>query len=109
VILSPEPLIPSYAFDGQRFGLTAASAGPMVPRLVGDLSLLTGSQTGPASGASPMGGLLLTSLNIANAETLLIERALEAAKGNRTRAAELLGMSVRTLRSKLNGERAESA
>ena len=40
---------------------------------------------------------------VADAERVLIERALEAAGNNRTRAAELLGMSVRTLRNKLNG------
>jgi DNA-binding NtrC family response regulator len=39
---------------------------------------------------------------MADAERRLIERALEASNGNRTRAAELLGMSVRTLRHKLN-------
>jgi DNA-binding protein Fis len=33
----------------------------------------------------------------------LIQRAFEASNNNRTRAAELLGISVRTLRNKLNG------
>ncbi len=33
----------------------------------------------------------------------LIRRALEVAGNNRTRAAEMLGLSVRTLRNKLNG------
>jgi len=46
--------------------------------------------------------VLLDSLNLADAERRLIERALSASNGNRTRAAELLGMSVRTLRHKLN-------
>jgi DNA-binding protein Fis len=35
-------------------------------------------------------------------EKLLIERALQVTGNNRTRAAEILGMSVRTLRNKLN-------
>ena len=42
------------------------------------------------------------SLNVTEAEDRLIARALEQTNGNRTRAAELLGMSVRTLRNKLN-------
>jgi DNA-binding NtrC family response regulator len=46
---------------------------------------------------------MLTSLNIDEAERALILRALEVAQGNRTRTAELLGISVRTLRNKLNG------
>lgn len=33
----------------------------------------------------------------------MIERALHKTEGNRTHAAELLGISVRTLRNKLNG------
>jgi DNA-binding protein Fis len=44
----------------------------------------------------------LSTLNIAEAETALIEKALAATNQNRTRAAELLGISVRTLRNKLN-------
>jgi len=58
----------------------------------------------PAPVASPpnSSSVLLNSLNVADAERVLIERALEAAGGNRTRAADLLGISVRTLRNKLN-------
>ena len=41
-------------------------------------------------------------LNLAEMEAVLIERALEATGNNRTRAADLLGISVRTLRNKLN-------
>jgi DNA-binding NtrC family response regulator len=47
-------------------------------------------------------GASLPNLNIADAEQALIERALVATNRNRTRAASLLGISVRTLRNKLN-------
>ncbi len=55
------------------------------------------------SGAIPPDAVVLTSLNIDEAERALILRALEVTKNNRTRTAELLGISVRTLRNKLNG------
>lgn len=55
------------------------------------------------------GGVMLTTLNIDQAERQLIVRALEVSKGNRTRAAGLLGMSVRTLRNKLNGRKVGAA
>ncbi len=42
-------------------------------------------------------------LNLQEMEGVLIERALERTGNNRTRAAGLLGISVRTLRNKLNG------
>jgi DNA-binding protein Fis len=48
--------------------------------------------------------VVLDSLDLGEAEKRLIERALAATGGNRTRAAELLGLSVRTLRNKLNGQ-----
>lgn len=44
----------------------------------------------------------LVSYRLDEAEAVLIEKALEATRGNRTQAADLLGISVRTLRNKLN-------
>jgi DNA-binding NtrC family response regulator len=60
--------------------------------------------TGMAGVTSP-DDVVLNSLNIAEAERILIEQALERTGQNRTQAARLLGMSVRTLRAKLNTPR----
>jgi DNA-binding protein Fis len=64
-----------------------------------------------ASAFDPIGngtGIALSSFNVAEAERVLIQHALQAAEHNRTRAAELLGISVRTLRNKLNGPSRDS-
>ena len=50
--------------------------------------------------------LHLPSLDVGEAERVLIQRALVASGQNRTRAAQLLGISVRTLRNKLQEYRA---
>jgi DNA-binding NtrC family response regulator len=39
--------------------------------------------------------------SIREVERQLLEKALETTKGNRTRAAELLGISLRTVRNKI--------
>jgi DNA-binding NtrC family response regulator len=51
------------------------------------------------------GAVLLKTLNIDEAEAMLIERALKATGGNKTKAAELLGLTDRTLRNKLARQR----
>lgn len=48
-------------------------------------------------------------MTIAQAERRLIETTLDAAGGNRTRASEMLGISVRTLRNKLRTYREEES
>jgi DNA-binding NtrC family response regulator len=48
------------------------------------------------------GAIILHSLRIAEAEERLIQAALARTEGNRTHAAELLGISIRTLRTRLN-------
>jgi transcriptional regulator with PAS, ATPase and Fis domain len=60
--------------------------------------LTLGAERAPAS----TGKVVLDTLDIREAESALIEQALEETGQNRTRAAELLGISVRTLRNKLN-------
>ena len=88
VILSSEPILKPEAFDRRRFGLAPDRTGGGL-RESGD------------GGAGSVGGVLRT-LNLAEAEEALIEQALAATDQNRTRASDLLGISVRTLRSKLN-------
>lgn len=65
------------------------------------------SQPQPTPGATPApvgnGRILLDTVNLKDAEEVLIRTALEQTGNNRTRAAKLLGISVRTLRNKLNG------
>jgi DNA-binding NtrC family response regulator len=111
VILTVEPLIPAHAFDGQRFGLSGAWSGPTPARIGTEFTAMHDSSAngnGTATLAVPEGAVVLTSLNVNEAEAKLIERALEVSKGNRTRAAELLGISVRTLRNKLNGAKPDA-
>jgi len=48
------------------------------------------------------GAVVLKTLDVNESERVLIGRALEASGANRTEAAELLGMSVRTLRDEIS-------
>ncbi|HUG41142.1 MAG TPA: sigma-54 dependent transcriptional regulator [Longimicrobiales bacterium] len=91
VILSPGPVLQADAFRGLAPGGPVAQDASRTPADV------------PAAGWGSPGIVTLTSLDIRDAEARLIERALEETGQNRTRAAELLGISVRTLRNKLNG------
>jgi DNA-binding NtrC family response regulator len=96
VILSPERVLQVHAFDGVRFGLSRSATGPTRPRS----HALAEGKDAPVQ--LPPGAVVLTSLNVDAAEQQLIAHALDVSAGNRTRAAELLGISIRTLRSKLN-------
>ncbi|HEX6053383.1 MAG TPA: sigma-54 dependent transcriptional regulator [Gemmatimonadaceae bacterium] len=104
VILSREPVLQPHAFEGQQLGLVH----PLARQAAARTAAISGGAPVPAGAASaggsiPPNAVVLTSLNIDEAEAALIQRALEVAKGNRTRTAGLLGISVRTLRNKLNG------
>jgi DNA-binding NtrC family response regulator len=97
VILSPEAVLQPSAFDAPRFGLDDRHpAHAEDDRHPARAELVSGS-TSQAPDA-----LVLDSLNVADAERRLFERALAVSGGNRSRAAELLGMSIRTLRNRLN-------
>jgi DNA-binding NtrC family response regulator len=89
VVLTTEPALHAGLFDIERDAAQrdaeAGVAGPGATRV-----------------AVPRDAIILTSLDVGEAERVLIERALLTTGGNRTRAAKLLGMSVRTLRNKLN-------
>ena len=97
VILSTAPVLGAASFEAIRI----AVSGRRTPQ---PGSGAPGTDSG-ATGSS----VLLTTLNIDEAEAALIERALQATGGNRTRAAELLGLTDRTLRNKLARQREASA
>jgi DNA-binding NtrC family response regulator len=124
VILTQDPIIQLHAFDASRYGLTPHSGAPAIGRPSGGFPAVhtparhaqpisgvpamaepntnPGAVSPNAVDGKPTGEVMLSSLNVNDAERVLIGKALEATSGNRTKAAELLGISVRTLRNKLN-------
>ena len=112
VILTPDPMIQPHCLEGTRFGLAHSLGAPSIrPRSLSRPESMLAVAGGRASGGFPAvpsggaqaGAINLVSLNVADAERVLIQHALAAADNNRTKAADLLGISVRTLRNKLNG------
>ena len=98
VILASGPMLLPVHFEGQRFGLTPQAASLRESNRV----IEAHANNGHATTGSPT--VVLSSFDLSEAESQLIARALEVTDGNRTRAAELLGLSVRTLRNKLNAQ-----
>ena len=106
VILSNDAVLQPHAFDAQRL----TSGSPLAQQAF-HRTTPTGiaiSVFGGGAASLPPNAVVLTSFNVDEAERILIERALQATGNNRTRTAELLGISVRTLRNKLNGPGAKA-
>jgi len=59
-------------------------------------------ETGPSEEGPAKTELHFPSLSLKEMEEKMIRRALEKTNGNRTHAAKMLGISIRTLRNKLN-------
>ncbi|MGI9625289.1 MAG: sigma-54-dependent transcriptional regulator [Longimicrobiales bacterium] len=94
VILSTDEEIGLDAFEDKRFRL-AGTTRDVSPKKSGTTPV-------DLEAVQDRIRVFLDTLNIHEAEEVLIERALEVTGSNRTKAADLLGISVRTLRSKLN-------
>jgi DNA-binding NtrC family response regulator len=103
VILSHDEELQPHGFDAQRAGMGSALSQPGAMRNTPTSSDALAYAAGAA--AAKDGAILLNTLNVEEAERELIKRALEITHNNRTKTAELLGISVRTLRNKLNGAR----
>jgi DNA-binding NtrC family response regulator len=95
VIMNPDVMLDSSVFD-LAFAERSLRSAP--------ISTTTASNGDASAGTT----IILHSLDIAEAEAVLIQRALEVTNNNRTRAADLLGISVRTLRNKLNHKQPEA-
>ena len=73
MILTPEPVLPAHAFDGQRFGLTDTAMLPP-PALRPGLA----AEGFPAVDEDPeRPRVVLNTLNVAEAEEILIQKALD--------------------------------
>ena len=78
---------------------TIVTKGPLIEP--DDLPTLAGAATAPPAAAPPPAGLT-PGTTVDDMERRLIEVTLEHTNGNKTRAAEMLGISLKTLHNKLN-------
>jgi DNA-binding NtrC family response regulator len=77
---------------------TIVAKGPLIE--LEDLPPLEGA--GLLAAAAPAGDALVAGMTVGDAERRLIEITLVSTDGNKTRAAEMLGISLKTLHNKLN-------
>ena len=74
-----------------------------------DLTQFASAGAAPSPGSSPGGPTLTAGTTVDEVERQLIEITLVHTGGNKTRAAEMLGISLKTLHNKLNRMKEESA
>jgi DNA-binding NtrC family response regulator len=94
VVLAEGPVLHAGAFDTLR--------DDRVESIAGWIGARPAARAAANSPTVLSAAIMVPSLNLADAEKALIERALRDAANNRTQAAALLGIAVRTLRKKLN-------
>ncbi|HEY5060649.1 MAG TPA: sigma-54 dependent transcriptional regulator [Gemmatimonadaceae bacterium] len=102
VILATEPVLRPYLFAQFRSAPAVDDDNSLIYRSCNSAATSSGAETGAADGAGTH-VFMFGGLTLADIERLVIDRALATADGNRTQAAQLLGIDVRTLRRKLNG------
>ncbi len=98
VILSTDMTLPAHLFAAVKTELRPGAEHAVSRRTPSGVSEGAGTHT-----------LVVPTLDLMDIEHHAIEHALMLSNGNRTRAAALLGIDVRTLRRKLNGSRRPSA
>jgi len=79
---------------------TIVSPGPLIEATHLPLEVIASGQAWPAPPAAE--GSLAPGMTVEDAERRLIQITLEHTKDNKTRAAEILGISLKTLHNKLN-------
>jgi DNA-binding NtrC family response regulator len=114
VILATEPILRPYLFAQFRAGQAVNEDSSLIFHACNSTGaqIGQGAADGAGTGADMASGATageaihsfkFAGLSLAEIERLVIDRALATAEGNRTQAAQLLGIDVRTLRRKLNG------
>src|SRR5690606_4848453 len=95
VVMTSDRVLRAHHFQGSTLptSITLSTAGTATAP--------HGPEREPST-TSGSAGVMRDTLSIDDAEGVLIQRALEVTGQSRTRAAALLGISVRTLRNKLN-------
>jgi two-component system response regulator FlrC len=100
-----ERILPEHLYlESDSAVVAGATTRPSQPLRRSMLAKSAGERNGRPAEAS-LESVALEDATLKEMEKRLIFKTLEKAEGNRTRASEVLGISVRTIRNKLNGYR----